>query len=277
MSQRLMHWTLALGGLLAVAGCAPGLPSVRFEQSNQLFMERTVEGIDLDAVLSARVPKDAKICLVSMESAETSDHPFIAEIEDQLLTALCADGYAVLERDGDLLQRMIAERSADNFRWMRFPNDMVVSQQGAAVGAASSGWLATGYASGYDRTTVYGANADSVLALETQLAGSEYVLAYRVLECGIVYRKGPQRGTATRDGLLRLHVRLANAKSGQLLYAGNLQSTHEDQVPGVSVRQLANFYYSFYPSNLPLVRGARTEYREIAGPSAKGGDKGELR
>lgn len=232
-------------------------------------MEQTILSIDLGSVVKSRIPETGKICLVSMESEETSDYPFIAEIEDQLLTGLCAQGLTILERDDDLLKRMIAEQSDDDYLWMRFPNDVLMAQQGISAGTASAGWGGSAYAGSYDRTTVFGAQADSIMTWNTQLAGSDYVLAYRVLECGIIYRDGTKRGFKTREGLLRLHVRLTNAESGQLMYAGNIQSTKSDQVPAEAVGQLSNFYYSFYPSNLPLERGPRSGYREIAGPSTQ--------
>lgn len=254
---------MALVALLT-SGCAMTRSYPRFEDSNQIFLEETIASLDFVRAVKHTVPDGSRLCLASMETATTGDFPVMAMIEDGMIAALRDSGYVVLERDDDMLRRLAAERGETGYRFLYLPSDESTVSTGSRITGVSTGpgVSYTGYGS-QEIQRISGGNRDEALVFDTSLEAAEYVLSYRVLECGIVYRPGSTTRTKKREGLSRLHVRVTKVNSGAVLFAGNVESLLEDEVASKDVDELSDFHYSFFAPALPMVQGVPKEKREI--------------
>jgi hypothetical protein len=100
------------------------------------------------------------------------------------------------------------------------------------------------------------------MVFDTHLETAAYMISYRVLECGIVYRKDSDR-VNKREAMVGLHVRVQDTKSGEILHAENLRGFLEDEVDRRILDDLENYRYSFYAHDLPLERGTPRGKREV--------------
>ncbi len=75
----------------------------------------------------------ASICVVSMETERTSDSPIVSMVEDNILNQLISAGFLVLERDDDIVRRIIQESSDETFQYTFFPGRIVVAGRTAAA------------------------------------------------------------------------------------------------------------------------------------------------
>ncbi len=250
-------------------GCTRTTIEARFENSNQLFLEKTMASLDLGEKLDQTIPSGKSVSLVSLENDETNDRPVNVLVEDQIIQSLISSGYSVLERDMDTLTRMICEKSGDQFRLMYFPTDVVISSVGGAVGGSYSGSYSRGYAEGSASVTeVSGVGRDSIFVIETQLESADYLISYRILECGIVYRDSEMH-RKKREAMVGLHVRVQETSSGKIVYADDVRGTLEDEIEEDLLYELENYHYSFYSHDLPVVKGVRTARKEVSSAEEK--------
>ncbi len=199
-------------------GCKT-LPPVEFENSNQLFIERTVDKLDLGKTFP--IPQGQSIALVSLESDKTVDAPIVATIEDQLVRSLLKNQFVVLERDNDMLKRLLRENH---------PTD---------------------HKSGYSILTTDSAQT-FVKMYKTHLKAADYLVSYRVLECGLVYGRNITDGFIDRNGVIRLHVRIQKVDTGEIVYAENLTGTYKDRVVAEYLQYYENYHFNYFPSGYPL-------------------------
>jgi len=221
---------LCISIALLIVGCAPIQPT--FEDSNQYFLERTIDKLNIGDEIKGKIPKGSKVAFVSIETNETLDKPIIAMIEDQMIQSLVNSGFSVVERDEEAIQKLIREgkdkysltyeQSTDGMMFEKVTGDMV---------------------------------KPGVNFVETQLSSADYVISYRILEAGILYRKDidvVDSDFEKREGLVRLHIRIQGAQSGEVKYSANLTGKLEDKVRKEFVVPLASFHYSFFPYEYPL-------------------------
>lgn len=90
------------------SGCATTQKSISFKDSNAYFMQKNIEKIEMNDVVE-HIRKDENVVLVSLETEDTFDNSLNASIEDVILKKLVDAGYSVLERDNDLIYRLISE------------------------------------------------------------------------------------------------------------------------------------------------------------------------
>jgi len=253
--------------LIWFVGCTPQA-EIQFEDSNQLFLERTFEKIDLSNTMNELVPPGSSVCVVSMESDKTIDSPIVALVEDNLIEQLITSGYSVLERDDDLVRRIIQESSGENYQYTFFPGRIVVKGQTSSLFGNSWGYGVGGASSA---SLIEGAFADTVLVVPTNMSSAEYIVAYRILECGLVYRKADKPGIKKREAQVRLHVRIHDAKSGSIVLAKNFEARDEDLIDKESAKWLSNYHYTFFGADHPRYKGQEYGTRNIEGKKANEG------
>jgi hypothetical protein len=255
----------------ALTGCATTRVVPNFEQSNQVFIEKTVSGLDVAGVVNSVVPAGSSVCLVSLETPSTYDHPVIATIEDAVIKSLRDHGFVVLERDDDVLRRMVSEGPDGTYRFVFLPSDrLTASASGVGASGPTSPLVAKpielmyqiGRAA-WSRET--GGDRDTTLILRTPFAAAEYMVCYRVLECGLVHREGSSADLKKREGAARLHIRVLDANSSRILYAGDVRATLEDEIDADFAKDLSDFHYSFFSADYPIIQGTSGETMELRG------------
>ncbi len=190
----------------------------KFESSNQMFIEQTVDKLNLGGVVKKVIPVGSRVALVSMELNTTGDRPFFAAIEDQLIQSLYSEGFIPLERDENLLGRLVAENKGTAYTVIRLPLRDSVDQK-------------------------------------TSLMSAPFIVTYRVLECGLIYRDLPgdkQQSLRSREGLVKLHIRIEKCSTGEIIYARNATGYFTDKIRVELVGDLKDFHYAYFPYDYPV-------------------------
>ena len=220
---------------LFFGGCAALAPS--FEQSHQVFIEQTIDNLDIAGTIGDRIMRNAKVALLPLEPIPGSALPINAVVEDQIIQTLLNRGYRVYERDSHAVLHLVREGKNKTYTFVTppLPN----------VEAGEAGLLAT------------------------QLKSVDYILSYRVLECGIMlYAYGddmPKRpkvksGSVLREGLVKIHIRVENTLDGEIVLAKNALGRKYDELPAELVPNLNNFHYSFIPYAYPELHNSQVNH-----------------
>ena len=222
-------WILSVYFLIIV-GCAPTYIQPSFEDSNQYFLEKTIDQLDLSKELEGRISPKYNIALLSIEDNLTLDKPIVAMIEDQIISSLIEGGYIVVERDDDVIQNLIGEKTGAYSLTFSNPPKHI----------------------SYDKITG-DAIEPGITFMETQLNSAGIFISYRILETGIVYYDIPEnKEYEKREAMVRLHIRIHKTRSGEIVHATNLTSTLSDTLRREFVSQLEAFHYSFFPYEYPM-------------------------
>ena len=231
-------WILLLYILFTV-GCAPTYIQPSFEDSNQYFLEKTINKLDVGKELKGRISPKYNIALLSIEDNLTLDKPIIAMIEDQIISSLIEGGYTIVERDTDVIQNIIKEGDKKYSLTFQKPS------QDNGSGNIVKGSLEPG-----------------INFIETQLSAAGVLISYRILEAGIVYNEYPEnKNSEIREAMVRLHIRVHKTWTGEIVYAKNLTSSLSDTVRQEFTNQLASFHYTFFPYDYPLQE--KTHYQRV--------------
>ena len=215
---------------LFTVGCAPPYIQPSFEDSNQYFLEKTIDQLDVGKELEGRISPKYNIALLSIENSLTLDKPIVAMIEDQIISSLIERGYTVVERDDDVIQNLISERKGVYSLTFNNPSENIK----------------------YDKITGDAPNP-GISFMETQLSSAGILISYRILETGIVYYDIPDnKEYEKREAMVRLHIRVHKTRTGEIVHATNLTSTLSDTLRREFVNQLEAFHYSFFPYEYPL-------------------------
>ena len=222
-------WILSVYFLFTV-GCAPTYIQPSFEDSNQYFLEKTINQLDVGKELEGRISPKYNIALLSIEDNLTLDKPIVAMIEDQIISSLIEGGYTIVERDSDVIQNIIKEG------YKKYSLIFQKPSQDSGSGNIIKGSLEPG-----------------INFIETQLSAAEVLISYRILEAGIIYHEYPEnKNSEIREAMVRLHIRVHKTWTGEIVHATNLSSSLSDTVRQEFVNQLASFHYSFFPYEYPL-------------------------
>ena len=222
-------WILSVY-FLFIVGCAPTYIQPSFEDSNQYFLEKTINQLDVGKELKGIISPKYNIALLSIEDNLTLDKPIVAMIEDQIISSLIEGGYTIVERDIDVIQNIIKE--GDKKYSLIFQK---ASQDSSSV------------------NIIKGSMEPGINFIETQLRSAGALISYRILEAGIVYREYPEnKNSEIREAMVRLHIRVHKTWTGEIVHATNLSSSLSDTVRQEFVNQLASFHYSFFPYEYPL-------------------------
>ena len=222
-------WILSVY-FLFIVGCAPTYIQPSFEDSNQYFLEKTINQLDVGKELKGIISPKYNIALLSIEDNLTLDKPIVAMIEDQIISSLIEGGYTIVERDIDVIQNIIKEGDKKYSLLFQKPS------QDSGSGNIIKGSLEPG-----------------INFIETQLRSAGALISYRILEAGIVYHEYPEnKNSEIREAMVRLHIRVHKTWTGEIVHATNLSSSLSDTVRQEFVNQLASFHYSFFPYEYPL-------------------------
>jgi len=235
--KKLMQLFLISLVVLLFTSCATTTKQYpKFEDSNQLFIEKTIHNLELGKQVENVIPKGSRIALVSIENDVTLDDALIAIIEDQLINSLVTSGFKVSERDETALGRLFEETNSDNYsKWLyynSFPQEATLKFSG-------------------DLKDI---DFKPYEVFQSNLKAADYLISYRILECGLIYRgwENIAEKQIDREGLIRLHIRVQETKTGDIILADNFDGKNTDKIDRVFANQLARFHYVNYEYRLPL-------------------------
>ena len=218
-----MHY-LIMSVILFLMNCANQGILINYDNTNPIRIEEATQGIKLNKLLPSSDQLNGTIALKTIELNRLAEHldiGVIYMIEDNLITNLINNNYRVLERDPQALKNLYQESST---QYRKFNEEYVF---------------------------------DKKEYINTDLSSSDFILSYRVLECGVVYTSLDSQdpaniGRVNRSARTRLHLRLTDTKTGEIIYAGIAENELIDIVNSSDIENLKQISYNYYHHTLPL-------------------------
>jgi len=270
-NKMLLLLLVGLSSAIALNGCG-NFVTPKFEDTNQVLLENTVKKIELENAVADVIPAGSKITLVSLETENSDDNPVTVMIEDQLIHSLINSDHIVLERDDDVIRKLIEEQDSSYLCKVYLPIDIKTVSAGIGGSYGKAGYLKSEVVTGgvgYSHTK--GIGRDTVIVFDTHLDAADYIISYRVLECGIVYRRiGMYGDMRKREAMVRLHLRVQDTRSGAILYADNIKGILEDEVESKMMDDLEKYHYPFYSNDLPVTKGPKATRYEVQDDKKEG-------
>lgn len=318
-----------------------------YDQSHAMLIEKTVAGLPIVDLVKSYVRPTEKVVIGNIENWLTDERVNYSYssgalslktnldyvLMDQFILNLSTAGYKVLERDEDLLIRLLPEQGTTYRRHLlrRLPSDPSIVLMNAIekegleyvdpVNIQEVEKIAT-----KDNTTlnleIERVNLPDVLTFyrelkndyaglekDVKMSTADVVVAYRILECGIIYEPeqkkekmiDPETGKQKvggkelwtlhfgREALARVYVRVMDAKTGEIRIATILRKDNADTVTfqqgefesltafNTRIRKyeqmLKAYHYTFYEHQLPSMKEA---LGEEATQISKGADTTKL-
>lgn len=238
-----------------------------WENSNALLIEKSIPCDRVVSLIDSAVIGSDRLAILSEETTTSVDNPLLAGIETQLVKSLVNHGLVVLERDEDMISKLISE-SLENYHVVRGEKSRhsgVASSvvNGSSYGAAGNFQQGTNstYASsvsGGSGAISYGVENWSRLD-STSLLSATKILSYRVLECGIQKTVDEASSAsyqeAGRKALTVLDIKLIDAKSGQILIADRATGIQEDSYSREEARIVDDPRFKYYSFGRPVQNG----------------------
>ncbi|MBN1834918.1 MAG: hypothetical protein JW820_03645, partial [Spirochaetales bacterium] len=209
------RWCWALPGLvLLLAGCVTVekqyiKPS--YDQSHAVLIERTVADLAVAEMVQSYVRSTEKVVVANIERTTNDDFFLTYMVDDHLIANLTQAGYKVLERDEDMIVRLMPEQSPTYKRKLlrTLPMDPAlvlmdnIEKEGldyvdpvqidewerVSAGEGKDINLRVDRVNLADVLTFYKDLKTDYRAIESEIkmTSADVIIAYRVLECGIVY------------------------------------------------------------------------------------------
>ena len=220
--QKILSFFISLVFLLLTA-CSTSEVKVSYDNTNPVKIEEATKGLDLLQLLPNADTIKGMIAIKSIERGinEPLDESTLHMIEDNLISILINNGYRILERDPDALGSLYRE-SSENYK----------------------------------------ANENTPF-LDTNLNSADYIFSYRVIECGIIYAEIDEAQKAlipdfstldniARSARTRLHCRLIDAKTSEIIAAGLIENEIIDIIDRNDINNLKSISYDYYDYTMPL-------------------------
>jgi len=273
--------------ILVLTGCASDEKRIiNYMNTNPIKVEQATNGLDIASLLPPRGEiNDGTIAVRTIEGDidHSLDSDVFYMIEDHIIANLVSNNYRVLERDPQAMHNLSREGSSTYKRetvssasekslleTMNL-NDLTsdITSSVDCCGAPDSVWdyLIDDHKSSSD--------SEGSKPVGSQWNSADYILSYRVLECGVNYTPYDESaqsssssfGSSIRSSTLsnisgaklkrsartKLHLRLTDAKTSEILAAGMVENEIEDIVKSSEVEALKNLGYEYYHHTLPVI------------------------
>jgi len=267
-------YVLLLGfAIILFSGCATTQKSISFKDSNAYFLQENIKKIDINGI-TKHLKKEENVILVSTETEETYDHYLNATIEDVILKKLIDEGYNVLERDNDLIYRLISESETNYQHYLK--NKRKLYMKSGAIGLSNASYYNPFLSSSNVSGSLYASGANVFekenfddIKIETKLISADKILAYRVVENGIVYENenDTMSDLINRVAKTILSVRVEDAKTGKIISMQDIEQTSKDEISNKDKKIFENFHYRNYSFSYPNIYGnpSQTEFKKEGG------------
>ena len=195
-------------------------------------------------------------------------------IEDNLITQLINKGFKVLERDPDALSNIYRE-SLSNYRKNNPQFDSILKENTTQDKKDESVNIVNVNLSEQTEQNIKTEKIKNEL-ISTELNASDYLLTYRVLECGIVYSAVNDENNNSvynfediakiqRNARTRLHCRLTSTKTSEIIAAGIVENEVIDIVKKDDLLDLEQISYEYYHHTLPNQNLSKYGFTEDSG------------
>jgi hypothetical protein len=250
---------MAFAFALLMSGCMVN-STIAFEDTNAFFVRENIRSLDLSPLDEFIKPGD-KVVLVPLDDEINRDTFLTATFEDEIINKLLEAGYPVLERDDDLIYRLISEcdESYSHYRKIKSESETAIGASGSSDNFASSshGLLAIGGAKYSSSGSSRSYEEHDALSIDSKLNTADKIIAYRILENGIIF-EDPQSDIDTkinRKAKLVVSFRIEDTKSSQILAIKELTANREDLVNKDDIPALSQMHFRNYSFAYPNAYG----------------------
>mgnify|MGYP001189793797 CR=1 FL=1 len=281
--------------VIFISGCSVKEKMILdYEKSNPVKIEESARDLKVSDILPSSKKIDGTIAVRSIEDHIDSHIDFSVRylIEDNLISNLLNNGYRVVERDPDVLDNLYREESKKYLKPKADDNkspliekldldiltpDTYLISDGEKIDSGSACCGVSDDVFNYLIEDHKSLSSDEDELVSTGLSAADYILSYRVLECGVSYREiEDERGSGfqqvndsfeggeyERTARTRLHVRLTEAGSSEIVAAGLLEGKVEDVIKKEYATALRQIEHNYYFHTLPLMNTG--DYTETDG------------
>ena len=242
-----------------------------WEDSNANLIAKSIPSDEVSELMDSLLTDSDRLVLLSEESSKSTDNNLTVGIETQLIQSLVRSKVVVLERDEDVLLRLMGESTPD----FTYVTKNKSSYSGIAASGSSGGSRVVGeqFAGSSYSSSSAGAMTSGVehwsRAEATQLPTATKLFTYRVVECGI------QRGLESREGGLEadkllsreamtiLDIKLVDAQTGRILHADRISGTARSEVLKGEYDLRKDPSYRYYSHGNPIQNGNPEEQEVV--------------
>ena len=204
-------------------GCATKISQSVFNDSNQYFLEQVIAKLNISEEMDGKISKKYRLGVYSIDTNENVARPIITMIEDHFIVSLVDNGFTLFERDTGLISKLSKEGEV---KYSLSSLNSTVEMSEETIPSESK----------QNNLDIY----------ETHLNSVEIAIFYRLLEAGIIYQDHPdEKGYNKRTGMVRIHIRILNTQTGEILHTAYITGKLSDSVRKEYKSQPAAFHYTF--------------------------------
>ncbi|MEK8022901.1 MAG: PEGA domain-containing protein [Candidatus Hydrogenedentota bacterium] len=246
--------------------------------SDAEMLRNTVSQVVSSTANLPSLDRSSKIAVLSIAHGEGSDEPLQSLLDDAFITTLAQAGFSPAENDDHMLVQLAHSASGDSIpinvitdnkgpdRPFVYDAEIATKRTERAVDALPVTITSSVRTTTEDddvttesttiRTETVMKERTRQIPITAYIPTADQFLAYRVLDCGI--SKTPiEEGEAREENMLyrraelRVHLRVINAKTGIITWAGFLTGRTADEIPVRVSMDLANPPNRMYADPLP--------------------------
>ena len=250
---------LLLVVILLMTGCSTYIKD--YDNTNPVKIEEATYGLKVNDMIPSNLDGTIAVRSIELDLDDHLDMGVIYMIEDHLITNLINNKHKVLERDPEALSNLYRESSSN---YMKNNNKYSNSQASNSQNSESSEALNVIVNVSDKNLDSNSDELDKIKYLDsdklvgTDLSAADYMLSYRVLECGVIYtqleseNKNKNFNRLKRSARTRLHCRLTNTKTSEIVSAGIIENEITDIIHRDDIMDLEQISYQYYHHTLPL-------------------------
>lgn len=255
MLKRILFISVVLLSIIILTNCGIKRMAVEedaVKESNALLIEQAVQEAAAQVTTIPVLNTNSNFVVMSSEATEERDYPNISIIEDAIVSSLAKAGFNVLERDNDILVRVLYQEGKGNV------SSVVIPPTTGQLDDKEEPTQLPKYNLDYGKKVQIVSSKVNPEIGNDAIKPADFIISYRILEEGIKYLKPnevDEYGVSQlkRKAMVKLHIRIIDAKTSKIIWANNLEGVKEDFVPKWMVKKLEETGYQFYSQSLPLV------------------------
>lgn len=223
-----------------------------YDNTNPVKIEKATNGLKVNDLIPSNINGSIAVRSIELDLNNHLDMGVIYMIEDHLITNLIENKHKVLERDPEALSNLFRESSSNYMKKNIKSVDSQSTESSEAVNVIVNV---------SDQHLKSENKEKSDVLVSTDLNAADYMLSYRVLECGVIYTALDSEEKASnpsnlsklkRSARTRLHCRLTNTKTSEIISAGIVENEISDIINREDIFDLEQISYQYYHHTLPL-------------------------
>ncbi|HOK40786.1 MAG TPA: CsgG/HfaB family protein [bacterium] len=256
MGRNLLFYFLIILSLFIFNNCGVNrvvsLEDEMIKEANAVILEEATQEACAQITTIPILKTEHNLVVMSAEQVEDRDYPNLALVEDAIISALTKAGYNVLERDNDILIRILYQEGKNEI------TSVVVPPTTSQLDEREESTQLPKYNLDYGKKVQIISSKVNPEVGSENIKPADYIISYRIVEQGVKYSKSLEAdeygiGQIKRKAYTKLHIRIIDAKTSQIVWANNIEGSKEDFVPKWMVKKLEETGYQFYSQSLPLV------------------------